>query len=130
MNEKVTSTAFASTKEINNTIKKAYNKSPYSIEGKSHSDEEYDYDNEEMAQDLQKLAKKIKKTTTIIKDNATKVVDTLEEVISNDAIRKNEIPLLLRLKLQRQGAMSVEKEVSPICNNYWKDCQNKQCRVH
>ena len=48
LNEKVTSTTLASTQEINDIIKKAYNKSSYSIEKKSHSNEEYDYDNEEI----------------------------------------------------------------------------------
>ena len=130
LDEEVTSTALASTKEINNIIKKAYNKSSYLIEGKSHSNEKYDYDNEEMTQDLRKLAKEVEKATTIIKDNATKIVNTLEEVISNDATKKDEIPLLLRSKLRRQNVKVEERKVSPICNNYWKDCQNEQCRIH
>ena len=130
LDEEITSTTFASTKEVNNTIRKAYNKLSYSIEEKSHSNKEYDYDSEEMAQDLRKLAKEVEKATTIIKDNATKVVDTFEEVISNDAIKKEEIPLFLRFKLQRQDVTIEERKVSSICNNYWKNCQDKQCHIH
>ena len=116
MNEEITTPA--STQKINDTIKKAYNKSSYSIEGKSHSNEEYDYDNEEMTQDLRKLTEEIKKATRVIKDNTTKVVSTLEEVIGNDATKKDEISLPLRLKLRRQNVVIKEKENSSICNNY------------
>ena len=130
LNEKVTSTALASTKEINNIIKKAHNKSSYSIEEKSHSNEKYDYDNEKMTQNLRKLVEEVEKTTIIIKDNATKVVNTLEEIISNDAIKKDEISLPLRFKLRRQNVTIKKKGNSSICNNYWKNCQNQQCRQH
>ena len=130
LNEKVTNTAFASTKEINDIIKKAYNKSSYLIEGKSHSNEKYDYDNDNMTRDLRKLVEEVEKTTIDIKDNAIEVVDTLEDVINNDATKDKEIPLLLRLKLRRQNVTIKEKEDSSICNNYWKNCQNQQCRQH
>ena len=83
-----------------------------------------------MTNDLRKLAKKIERATINIKDNATKVVDTLKEIISNDATKKNEISLLLRLRLQRQNATIMKKQVPPMCNNYWKECQNQQCRQH
>ena len=118
MNEEVTNTTFASTQRINDIIKKAYNKSSYSIEGKSHSNEEYDYDNENMAQDLRRLVEEVEKTTSNIKDNAIEVVNTLENVISNDAIKDKETSLFLRLKLRRQNATIEEKETSSICNNY------------
>ena len=130
LNEEVTSTAFASTQRINDIIKKAYNKSLYSIEGKSHSNEKYDYDNEEMTQDLRKLIEEIEKATIDIKDNAIKVVNTLEKVIGNDVTKKEEISLLLRFKLQRRDATITKKESPPMCNNYWKNCQNQQCRQH
>ena len=71
-----------------------------------------------MAQDLRKLVKKVKKATIIIKDNATKVVNTLEEVMSNNVTKEDEISLFLRLKLQRQDVTIEEKEVLSICNNY------------
>ena len=118
LNEKITSTTLASTKKINDIIKKAHNKSPYSIEGKSHSNEEYDYDNDNMTKDLRKLAKEVEKTTIDIKDNATRVVDTLEKAISNDATKENEIPLPLRPRLRRQNA-TIKKEGNPsICDKY------------
>ena len=130
LNKEVTSTTLASTQKINDIIKKAYNKSSYSIEEKSHSNEEYDYDNDDMAQDLRRLVEEIEKTTNNIKDNATKVVDTLEDAISNDVIKDKEIPLSLRFKLRRQDATIEEKKTPSICINYWKDCQNQQCRQH
>ena len=130
LNEEITNTTLASTKEVNDIIKKAYNKSSYSIEEKSHSNEKYDYDNDNMANDLRKLAKEVERATIDTKDNATGVVDTLEEAIGNDAKKENEIPLSLRPRLRRQDATIKEKEVSPICNNYWKNCQNQQCRQH
>ena len=130
LNEEVTSTTLASTKEINDIIRKAYNKSSYLIEKKSHSNEKYDYDNEEMAQDLRKLAEEIKKATIVIKDNATKVVNILEEAISNDVTKKDEISLLLRFKLRRQKTTITKKKIPSICNNYWKNCQDQQCRQH
>ena len=71
-----------------------------------------------MTNDFRKLAKKIERTTIDIKNNATKVVDTLEEVISNDATKKNEISLSLRLKLQRQDVTITKRKNSSICNNY------------
>ena len=130
LNEEITSTTFASTKEINDIIKKAYNKSSYSIEEKLHSNEEYDYDNEEMTHDLRKLVEEVEKTTINIKGNTTEIVDTLEDVISNDVIRSEEISLFLRFKLQRQNVTIEEKESLSMCNNYWKNCQNQQCRQH
>ena len=130
LDEKVTSTALASTKEINDIIKKAYNKSSYLVEGKSHSNEEYDYDNDEMTHDLRRLAEEIEKTTIDTKDSAIEVVDTLEDAIGNNAIGSEEIPLPSRFKLQRQNATIQEEESSSICNNYWRDCQNQQCRQH
>ena len=83
LNEKVTSTTLASTQKINDIIKKAYNKSSYSIENKSHSNEKYNYDNEKMTQDLRKLVEEVEKTMISTKDNATKVANILEKVISN-----------------------------------------------
>ena len=130
LNEKVTSTTFASTQKVNDIIKKAYNKSSYSIEEKSHSNEKYEYDNDNMTKDLRKLAKKVEKAMIDIKDNAIKVVNTLEEIIGNDATKENEISLFLRLKLRRQDITIEEKKTSSICINYWKDCQNQQCRQH
>ena len=118
MNEKVTNTTFASTQKINDTIKKAYNKSSYSIEEKFHSNEKYDYDNDEMTQDLRKLVEEVERATINIKDNAIRVVDTLEEVMSNDATKEKEILLFLRLRLQRQDVIVEKKEISSICNNY------------
>ena len=130
LDEKVTSTTFASTQRINDIIKKAYNKSSYSIEGKSHSNEEYEYDNDNMANDLRRLAKEVEQAMIDIEGSAIKVVDILEEAIDNDATKENEISLPLRPKLQRQDATIEEKEVSSMCNNYWRDCQNQQCRQH
>ena len=118
MNEKVTSTALASTQKINDIIKKVYNKSSYSIEEKSHSNEEYDYDNDNMAKNLRKLAKEVEKATINIKDNVIEVMNTLEKVISNDVTTKNEISLLLRLKLQRQNVTIEEEKISLTCENY------------
>ena len=130
LNEKVTSKALASTRKINDIIKKAHDKLSYSIEEKSHSNEKYDYDNDNMTHDLRKLVEKIEKATINIKDNAIEIVDTLEDVISNDVIRNKEISLFLRFKLQRRDVTIEEKEVPPMCNNYWKNCQNQQCRQH
>ena len=101
MDEKITSTTFASTQKINDIIKTTYNKSSYLIEDKFHSNEKYEYDNDEMTYDLRKLAEEVEKATIDIKDNAIEVVDTLEEVISNDATIKEEISLPLRSKLLR-----------------------------
>ena len=130
LNEKVISTTFASTQKINDIIKKACNKSSYSIEEKIHSNEKYEYDNDNMAHDLRQFAKKIEKATINIKDNAIKVVNILEEVISNDVTKKNEISLFLRFRLQRQNATIKEKKIPSICVNYWEDCQNQQCHQH
>ena len=130
LNEKVTSTTFASTQKINDIIKKAYNKSSYSIEEKSHSNEKYDYDNDNMTHDLRRLVEEVEKTTINIKNNATEVVNTLEDAISNDVTRNKEISLPLRFKLRWQNA-TIQKEESPsICDEYWKNCQNQQCRQH
>ena len=118
LNEKITNTTFASTQRINDIIKKAYNKSSYSIEKKSHSNEKYEYDNDNMTNDFQEFAKKVERITNNIKDNATKVVDTLEEAIGNDATKENEISILLRFKLQRQDVIVEEKKTSSICINY------------
>ena len=118
MDEEVTSTALATTQRINDIIKKAYNKSSYSIEEKSHSNEKYDYDNDDMTQDLRKLVEEVERATINIKDNAIEIVDTLEDVIGNDVIKGKEIPLLLRSKLARQDVTIGEEEVSPMCNNY------------
>ena len=101
LNEKIINTTLASTQTINDIIKKAYNESSYSIEGKSHLNEKYDYDNDNMTKNLRKLAKEVERATINIKDNAIEVVNTLEEVIGNDVIKKNEISLPLRLRLQR-----------------------------
>ena len=118
MNEKVTSSTFASTQKVNDIIKKTYNKSSYSIENKFHSNDEYDYDNEEMTQNFRKLVEKIKKTTINIKNNATKVANNLKEVISNDVIKEGEISLSLRFK-SRQQNITIEKErTSSIYHNY------------
>ena len=130
LDEKVTNTALASTQKINDIIKKAYNKSSYSIEEKFHSNEEYDYDNDNMAQDLQKLVEEVEKATINIKDNAIEIVNILEEVIGNDATMNKDIPLSLRLELRRQDATIKQEEGSSICDNYWKDCQNQRCRQH
>ena len=118
MDEKVTSTAFASTSKINDIIKKAYNKSPYSIEEKFHSNEKYEYDNDNMTNDFRKLAKEVEKATINIKNNAIEIVDTLEEVIGNDVTKEEEISLILRSRLRRQNVTIEEKKVSSICNNY------------
>ena len=130
LNEEITSTTLASTTKINDIIRKTYNKSSYSIEGKFHSNEEYDYDNDNMTHDLRKFVEKIEKATIKFKDNAIEIVNILEEVISNDVTRNKEIPLPLRLKLRRQDATIKGKEASPICNNYWKNCRDQQCRQH
>ena len=130
MDEEVTSTAPASIKEINDIIRKAYNKLSYSIEGKSHSNEKYDYDNDNMAHDLRKLAEEVEKATINTKDSAIEIVDTLEDAIGNDVIRNKEIPLLLRFKLRRRNVTIEEEEVPSMCNNYWKNCQNQQCCQH
>ena len=53
-----------------------------------------------MTHDLRKLVEEVEKATINIKDNAIEVVDTLEDVISNDATKESEIPLLLRLRLR------------------------------
>ena len=118
LNEKITSTTFASTKEVNDIIKKAYNKSSYLIEEKSHLNEKYDYDNDNMAHDLWKLVKEVEKATINIKDNAIEIVNTFEDVIGNDVTRNKEILLLLRFRLRRQNVTIKEEESSSICNNY------------
>ena len=82
-----------------------------------------------MTKNLRKLAKEIEKAMINIKDNATKVVNTLEEVISNDVTKEEDISLLLRFKLQRQNVTIKEENLS-MCDNYWKNCQNRQCRQH
>ena len=130
MNEKVTSSTFASTQEINDIIKKAHNKSSYSIEKKSHSNEEYEYDNDNMTQDFRKLIEEIEKTTIDIKDNAIEVANILEKVINNDVIKEEEISLFLRFKLRRQKVTIEKKKNSLMCNNYWRNYQNQQCRQH
>ena len=118
LDEKVTNKALASTSKINDIIKKAYNKSSYSIERKFHSNKEYDYDNDNMTHDLQRLAKKVEKATINTKDNATRVVDTFEETISNDVTKGNEISLPLRSRLQRQNVTIKEKGDPSICDKY------------
>ena len=118
LNEEVTSTALASYQEINDIIKKVYNKTSYLVEGKIHSNEEYDYDNDEMINDLRKLTKEVEKATIEIKDNATKVVDTLEASIGSDAITSKEISLSLRFKLQRQNATIKESQFVHECEEY------------
>ena len=130
LNEKVTSTALASIQKINDIIKKAYNKSLYSIEERFHSNDEYKYDNNNMANDFRKLAKKMKKATINTKDNATRVVDILEKVISNDVTKESEISLFLRFRLQRQNVTIEKKKSSSMCDKYWKNCQSQQCRQH
>ena len=124
LNEEVTSLALASNQKINDTIRKAYNKSSYLVEGKSHSNEKYEYDNDNMAYDLQKLVEEVEKTTINIKENATKVVNILEDVMSNDVTKDKKISLLLRLKLRRQDAIIEENQPSLKCDNYWKNCRN------
>ena len=118
MNEDVTNTTFASTQKINDIIKKAYNKTSYSIEDKSHSNEKYNYDNEEMTQDLRKLAKEVEKATINIKDNTIEIVNILEKVISNDATKEEEIPLPLQVKLRRRDVTINEEEIPSMCDNY------------
>ena len=118
MNEKVTSTTFASNQEINDIIKKAYNKTSYFVEEKTHSNEEYDYDNDEMVNDLRKLAKEVEKATIEIKGNAIEIVDILEASIGNDVIKRKEISLFLRLKLQRQNATIEESQLMFECEKY------------
>ena len=130
LNEEIISTTFASNQEINNIIKKAYNKTSYFVEKKSHSNEKYEYDNNEMINDLRKLAKKVEKTTIEIKNNAIEIVDTLEASISSDATKDKEISLFLRFKLQRQNVTIEENQFVQECEEYWKNCQNKQCRIH
>ena len=83
-----------------------------------------------MTHDLRKLVEEVEKTTINIKDNAIEVVDTLEDAIGNDAIKNKEISLLLRSKLRRRKATIEEEKISSICDNYWKDCRNQQCRQH
>ena len=83
-----------------------------------------------MTHDLRKLVEKVEKATTNIEDNTIRIVDTLEEVINNDATKEKKISLLLRLRLRRRNVTIEKKEASPMCNNYWKDCQNQQCRQH
>ena len=116
MNEKVTSTTFALNQKINDIIKKTYNKSSYLIEGKSHSNEKYEYDNDNITYDFRRFVEEVEKT--IVKSNATKVVDTLEEVMSNDVMKKEEIPLLLRFKLRRRNITIKKKKTSSIYDNY------------
>ena len=118
LNEEITSTTFASNQEINDIIKKTYNKTSYFVEEKSHSNEKYDYDNDEMINDLQKLAKKIEKTTIEIKDNAIEIVNILEAFISNDVTKGKEISLFLRFKLQRQDATIEESQLIHECEKY------------
>ena len=122
LDEEVTSTTLASNQEINNIIKKAYNKTSYLVEEKSHSDEKYEYDNNEMANDLQKLAKEVERATIEIKDNAIEIVGTLEAFIGSDATKDKEISLSLQLKLQRQGATIEENQLANECKEYWKNC--------
>ena len=71
-----------------------------------------------MTRDLRKLIKEVERTTIVIKNNATKVVNILEEVISNDVIKKEKISLFLRLKLQRQNVVIEKEKISSICDNY------------
>ena len=118
LNEEVTSTTLASNQEINDTIKKAYNETPYLVEKKIHSNEKYDYDSDEMTNDLRKLAKEVEKATIEIKDNTIEIVDTLEASISNDAIKREEISLFLRFKLQRQNATIEESQLMSKCEEY------------
>ena len=101
MNEKIISSTFASTQEINDIIKKAYNKSSYSIEDKFHLNDEYDYDNEKMIQNFRKFVEKVEKATIDIKDNAIKVANIFKKVISNNVTKEEEISLLLRFRLRR-----------------------------
>ena len=111
MNEKVTNTTFASTKKINDIIKKAYNKSSYSIEEKSYSNEKYDYDNESMTHDFRKFVKKIEKATINIKNNTIEIVNIFENVISNDVTKNKKISLFLRFKLRRQNVAIEKKKI-------------------
>ena len=118
LDEEVTSTTLASNQEINDTIKKAYNKTSYLVEGKFHSNEKYDYDNDEMINDLRKLAKEVERTTIEIKNNAIEIVNTLEAFIGNDVTKNQEISLLLRLKLQRQDATIKGSQPVYECEKY------------
>ena len=129
LNEKVTSTTFASNQKINNIIWKTYNKTSYFVESKSYLNEKYKYDNEEMTQNLRKFVKEIERATIKIKNNAIEVVNILEKVINNDVIKKEKISLFLRFKLRRQNVI-VTKKTSLMCNNYWKNCQDSQCRQY
>ena len=83
-----------------------------------------------MTYDFRKFVEKIEKTTINIKNNAIKVMNTLEDVISNDVTKNKEISLFLRLKLRRQNAIVEKNQFSLKCDNYWKNCQNSQCRQH
>ena len=130
LNEKITSTTFASNQKINDIIKKAYNKTSYSIEEKFHLNEKYEYDNDEMINDLRKLAKEVEKATIEIKDNTIEIVNTLEAFINNDVTKDKEISLLLRFKLQRQNITIEGSQFVHECKKYWKKCQNQQCRIH
>ena len=130
LNEKITNLIFASNQKINDIIRKAYNKSSYSIENKFYSNEKYEYDNDNMIYDFRKFVEKVEKAMINIKNNAIKVVNTLENVISNDVTKNKEISLLLRFKLRRQNAIIEKNQFSSKCDNYWKDCQNSQCRQH
>ena len=118
LNEKVTSTTLALNQEINDIIKKAYNKTLYFVKKKFHSNEKYDYDNDEMINDLRKLVEKVKKTTIEIKNNAIKVVNIFEAIINNDVTKDKEISLFLRFKLQRQNANVKKNQIITICNKY------------
>ena len=71
-----------------------------------------------MTHDLRKLVEEVEKATIKFKGNAIEIVDTLEEAISNDVTKNEEISLSLRFKLQRQNATIKEKKVPPMCNNY------------
>ena len=108
MNEKVTNSTFASNQKINDIIRKTYNKSLYSIENKSHSNEKYEYDNDNMTYDFRKLVEEVEEVTINIKGNAIEVVGTFEDVIGNDVTKNKEISLSLRFELRRQNAI-VEK---------------------
>ena len=118
MNEEITSTTLASNQEINDIIKKVYNKTSYLVKGKSRSNKKYDYDNDEMINDLRKLAKKVERATIEIKDNTIEVVNILEAFKGNEVTKDEKISLSLRFKLQRQNATIEKSQLVHECESY------------
>ena len=71
-----------------------------------------------MINDLRKFAKEVEKATIEIKSNAIKIVDTLEASISNDVIKRKEISLFLRSKLQQQNVTIEKNQFVFECEEY------------